>query len=478
MWFTLLAALLVHPGDIIPAGLLIDVLWGERPPKSAAEMLPVRISELRKLLRVGRADQPGVLLTRSHGYVMAVGDHEVDALTFDRLVEDGCHALHDDPRSAAARLREALALWRGPPLPELADRPYAQVTIARFEQLHLQALEARLAADIALGRASEVLGELRGLVTEHPLHEPFSHMLMLALYRAGQQHEALQAFRSVRDVLDAELGIEPGSALRELHAAILRQDRAVGPAGESQVGARTTPTNVPATCTTFVGREWELREIDRLTRTNRLVTISGVGGAGKSRLAVEFAAGEVGAYPDGVWVAELAPLVDPLLIVPTLCVILGVPEHPERDLPDQLVTQLRPTSVLLVLDNCEHLISAVASLVSRLLDACPRLCVLCTSRERLRIPGEAVLPITGLSLRRRRTRVTVTCSTPTRRGSSSTAPRACSPDSNRPRRGRRPSPPSVVGWTGCRWPSSWRPPASARGALRRLQRGWMTSSSC
>jgi predicted ATPase/DNA-binding SARP family transcriptional activator len=396
----LLAALLVHPGDIVPAELLIDVLWGETPPKSAPEMLPVRISELRTLLRAGRAHQPDVVLTRGHGYMMAAGDHEVDALTFDHLVEGGCHGLRDDPRRAASRLREALSLWRGPPLPELADRPYARATIAKFEQLHLQALEARLAADIALGRAPDVLGELRGLVTEHPLREPFWHLLMLALYRAGQQHEALRAFRSIRDVLDAELGIEPGSALRELHAAILRQDPSVGPAGIPPIGPRTTPTNVPAACTTFVGREPELREIARMAETNRLVTISGVGGAGKSRLAIEFATRAVDAYPDGVWVAELAPLVDPLLIIPTVCAVLDIPEHPERALLSQLVTRLRPTSVLLVLDNCEHLISEVADLVSRLLDACPRLRVLCTSRERLRIPGEAVLPITGLCLRR------------------------------------------------------------------------------
>jgi predicted ATPase len=297
---------------------------------------------------------------------------------------------------AASRLKAALALWRGAALPELADRPYAQPEIARLEDLRLQAIEDRLDADLAVGRHLEVISELRALAAEHPLRERFWYQLMLVLYRAGRQGEALHVYQNARQVLADELGVDPNPELQKLHVAILRQDSALAQTDTPIGWLQETLNNLPAHLTSFIGREEPLQEIGELLQAVRLVTITGVGGVGKSRLATEIAATQLTAYPDGVWIVELAPLTDPRLITPTTSSVLGVREHPDRSLLDVLVARLRPAAALLVLDNCEHLVAGVAEFTTRLLEGCPRLRILCTSRERLRITEEMVRPISGL----------------------------------------------------------------------------------
>src|SRR5829696_5264909 len=218
----LLAGLLLHPNEVVPADRLIDELWGEDSPEDAAAVLRVNVSRLRKAL------QQDVVTTRSPGYVIRVEPDELDLHRFERLVDDGRSLLARGMAvDASERLREALALWRGPALADLAYESFAQVAIARLEEIRLAALELRIDADLALGRHAELVGELEALFTEHPLRERLHRFLLTALYRSGRQAEALDAYQAARRTLVDELGIEPSPALQELERAILRQDPAL-----------------------------------------------------------------------------------------------------------------------------------------------------------------------------------------------------------------------------------------------------------
>jgi DNA-binding SARP family transcriptional activator len=230
----LLALLALRAGTVVPRYRLIDELWGERPPDSAVNVLQTYVSHLRKAVPAGR------LVTRPPGYLLAIEPDELDLHRFERLAADGRHALAaGDPAAAATALREALALWRGPALADVVEADVARVEAARLDELRLAALDERLRADLALGRHAEVVPELDALVAEHPLREGFRAHLMLALYRSGRQSDALAVYRDAHRTLGRELGIDPGHALRELEAAILRQDPSLdAPAAAVSAGAR------------------------------------------------------------------------------------------------------------------------------------------------------------------------------------------------------------------------------------------------
>ena len=217
-----LALLLLRANEVVSSDRLIDELWGAKPPTTAATALQVHVSQLRKALQAGAE----ALLTRAPGYVLAIVPDQLDLRRFERLVAEGERALADgDPASASASLRSALALWRGPPLADLAFEPFAQAPVARLEELRLVVIEARIEADLALGHHSELATELEALVAEHPLRERLRGQLMVALYRGGRQADALAAYRDARTTFVEELGIEPGDNLRRLERLILRQDR-------------------------------------------------------------------------------------------------------------------------------------------------------------------------------------------------------------------------------------------------------------
>jgi DNA-binding SARP family transcriptional activator len=221
---SLLAVLLIHPNQVVSAERLIDELWGERPPATAAKSVHVYVSQLRKELGPVAGNGSDVLLTRGNGYVARVGPRDLDTLRFEALLADGRRALAGgDPARASIKLAQAMGVWRGPPLADFAYEPFAQPEIARLEELRLVGLEARIEADLALGRHAEVVGELEGLVAAHPLRERLRGQLMLGLYRCGRQAEALQAYRDGRSLLVSELGLEPGPELRALEAGILAQ---------------------------------------------------------------------------------------------------------------------------------------------------------------------------------------------------------------------------------------------------------------
>ncbi|GAA0280664.1 hypothetical protein GCM10009527_091230 [Actinomadura nitritigenes] len=261
----------------------------------------------------------------------------------------------------------------------------------------LDVLELRIDADLALGRSADVLPELRALISEHPLRERFWAQRMRALSRCGRHGEALECYREVASLLSGELGIGPGAELRKLHQRYLA---APEPSGTPEQLMRGTG-NLPAETTSFVGRERQMTEVRRALEASRLVTLTGAGGVGKTRLALRVAAGAASDFPDGAWPADLAPLTpgtEPEQLDRAVAESLGLSDHSARPPADAVTGLLRDRRLLLVLDNCEHLVDAVAALASRLLRSAPGLRILATSRERLGVLGEHVLTVPSLTL--------------------------------------------------------------------------------
>ena len=546
----LLALLLLHANRVLSRDRLIDELWGDQPPATAVTSLQVYVSRLRKLLPAE------TLLTRPPGYVLEVKPEELDLRHFERLLAEGRTALADGDAARASRLlREALDLWRGPALAEFAYEPFAQAEIGRLEDLRLAAVEERTEADLTLGRHADLIGELEALIAENPHRERPRRQLMLALYRAGRQADALDLYRETRRLLSDELGLDPSPDLQALEKAILnheptllsdastargalpsgtvtflfadvegstrllhelgteeygealtefrqtmreaatrrngvevdtqgdaiffafsRPTDGVGAAKEAQAAlnddsrvrariglhtgqptvaaegyvgidvvraaricaaghggqvllSQTThdlveedtrdlgehrlkdlldplrlyqlgraefsplktldATNLPVVASSLLDREVEIDElVSLLSNGHRIVTVTGAGGTGKTRLALHVAAELVGTVADGVFWVPLADLSDPDLVVPTVVQTLGA--------TGDLTTAVRDRDALLLLDNAEHLLSAAAGLAD-LLAAAPRLRLLVTSRAALRLTGEREYPLEPLA---------------------------------------------------------------------------------
>jgi predicted ATPase/DNA-binding SARP family transcriptional activator len=384
----LLALLLVRANEVVSTDRLIDELWGERAPATAANTLQVHISHLRRALHAGLEDQASpVLVTEPPGYVLRISPESLDATRFEGLVLAADAA--PDAAEASRLLTEALGLWRGPALADVADLRLAQPEIARLDELRRRALEDRVERELERGRHTEVLAEVEALVADHPFSERLRGQLMLALYRAGRQADALDAYQHARRVLTDELGLEPGPELRELHQSILRQDLSIAPSAGGDAQLR-----LPSFLTGFVGREQELEEVAALVRGGvRLLTITGLGGIGKTRLGVEAARSLDQDFPDGVAYIQLAAIADPGLVASTIAQALG---ESAVAAADTLEAFLRDKRLLLVLDNFEQVVEA-APLLPRLLEA-PGLAVLVTSRSALRVSGEHEYPVPALPL--------------------------------------------------------------------------------
>ncbi|MFF2504692.1 BTAD domain-containing putative transcriptional regulator [Streptomyces sp. NPDC058067] len=368
----LLTLLLLEAGRTVPAERLIDGLYGEAPPAGAANALQSQVSRLRKRLSLDIGATPA-------GYRLAVGPDDVDVHRFERLAAEGGQALTaGDPARASALLHEALGLWRGP---ALADLPAAFGS--RLEEVRLTAAQTRIEAELALGSGAGLVPELRDLIAAHPLSERLYGQLMRALHAGGRPAEALAVYEEVRRVLTDELGADPSAELSALHLELLR--------GREPARGR----GVPAQLTRFVGRTDELSRIGALLAGSRLVTLTGPGGAGKTRLAAEAARDR-----PGVCWAEIAPLADGEQLPYALLAALGVREGfrgPQGDPVGRLIDALQEREVLLVLDNCEHVVDDAARTAGLLLGACPGLRILATSREALGITGEALCPVPPLA---------------------------------------------------------------------------------
>ena len=367
----------------VSADALIDELWAGEPPEGAATTLRSYVSRLR--LALGDAPIERV----SGGYALEMPPESIDVGRFEALARDGLELQRRRRhRRAADDLRAALELWRGEPFAGMSADGVLRTEAARLEELHMNVLEARVESDLELGRDAELLDELEALIARHPFRERLWRLLMLALYRAGRQADALAAYHRARTALAKELGIDPGVDLQALEAAILRQD-VPPPAAVPTHSAAGLPTPL----TGFVGRARELDEIHDLLARSRLVTLVGVGGVGKTRLALESARRAAIDMVDDVVVVDLVAVSDPDLVQAHVAEALGVQESPGTPLETALRRAFRGGDVLLVLDNCEHVREAAAQVAHDLLEASPELRILATSREILDVPGEATYPV-------------------------------------------------------------------------------------
>ncbi len=382
----ILGLLLVEAGTVVSADRMIFELWGDQPPRSALQSLRSHVSRLRRSL--GRAD---LVVTQRPGYRLDADSDQIDSHRFEALADKALR-INSDPVAASQAATEALSLWRGPALADLDGFLFAENEARRLEERRLQTTEIRLKADLDLGNHSEIIPELTTMVSEHPFHEPFSAQLMLALYRAGRAGDALAVFADAEKALGEALGIGPSHDLRALERAIVLEDRAL------DRPTATPPHNLLASITSFIGREKDLDALAGSIQQSRLLTLTGPGGSGKSRLALEAASLVLDAYEDGVWRIELAPVRDPDAVPATVSDAFGEPASHATDPTESLVDYLKHRQLLLLIDNCEHLIEAAASLVSTVLTRCPGVSVLATSREPLRVAGETMWLVPPLGL--------------------------------------------------------------------------------
>jgi predicted ATPase/DNA-binding SARP family transcriptional activator len=386
---TLLAVLLLHANEIVSSQRLIDELWGEDPPRTAPKVVQTYVSQLRKA--VGR----GAIVTRPPGYMLLIEDGALDAECFRRLTAEGRDlAAIGHQEQASKRFRSALGRWRGSPLADVAFESFARNEVERLEEERLGTLIERIDCELALGQHQELVAELEMLVREYPLRERLRAQLMLALYRSGSQADALEAYQQARRTLADQLGLEPSSELRELHASILRQDASL-----SDLAPRPEASaELPAEPTPFLGRARELAEIAALLQRadSRLLTLTGPGGTGKTRLALQAAAGSADRFPDGVWWVPLSALRDPALLTSAIAQALNIKERPDHHLEDDVVAQLTAKATLLVLDNAEHLLPDAADVVADLVSSTSATWLV-TSRERLEVHAEQVFPVPTLT---------------------------------------------------------------------------------
>ena len=378
----LLAELLLRRRSAVPRERLVDALWGERPPASAISSLQVYVHGLRRAVGADRLE------TRGNAYRVCVDPDELDVARFERLLAEARDALATSPGHTDELLGRALALWRGDALGDLGDSP-VRAAAAGLEDLRLQALELRLDARLALGEHRELIAELEELVAAEPYREHLREQLVLALYRSGRQQDALDAYQEARRALD-ELGVEPGPALRELERAVLRHDPVLAPDEQ----AEAPRLRLPAPPTALVGRRLELTAVEAILRRDdvRLVTLTGPGGTGKTRLSLAVAEHLAPEVRGGAAFVDLSSIHDAELIVPTIGQALGVGDVQEVE------SRLATGSMLLVLDNLEQLAAEAAPVLARLLADAPRLRMLATSRVPLRVSGEHEYAVPPLPL--------------------------------------------------------------------------------
>ncbi|GIF39615.1 BTAD domain-containing putative transcriptional regulator [Actinoplanes xinjiangensis] len=385
----LLTALALEPGRVVSKAMLVDRIWGSAPPADATNALHRLVSRLRKTL------PDGTIEGLADGYRLAVEPGAVDAVRFERLLTAGRARPGDDPERVRL-LREALNLWRGAALQDVDPPDHAAV--ARLEEMRLAALEERFEAEIRLcpaGDQAALIAELTGLVTEHPLRERLAAALMRALATAGRGNEALQVYQRTREALAGALGVDPSPELAALHVTLLRGD------GDGRAPARRT--NLRAELTSYVGKSADIAAVRELVTGHRLITLIGPGGTGKTRLAVESGRTLVDDVADGVWLVELAPLGAGGDVAQATIAGLGLRDAllgaaPNADLTDRIVAAVRDREMLLILDNCEHLIDQAAAFAHRMLGECARLRILATSREPLGITGETLWQVEPLDM--------------------------------------------------------------------------------
>lgn len=416
----MLALLTIRANQRVPVDALIDAVWEDRVTAGAASTLESHVWRLRQLLEPGRARRqaPRVLISEAAGYRLVAATDDVDSLVFARVAEEVGGLLSAGQAAAAvARADEALALWRGQPYGALGDRDWARPAVARLTELYGHVQERRIEALLETGAPDRALSDLEPLVAAMPFQESLRGLQMLALHRSSRTEEALQAFRTARRTLVEEVGTEPGAELQELHRRILDND--AGLAGTARTGGvraggvrtggppRRFEVHLPAALTPLIGRDDVLAPLGALVSGHQLVTVVGAAGCGKTRVAVEVARAQAAAFPDGVWFVDLTAVSDADLVIDVAVSTIGIAVSAGATPLDDLCTYLRARRVLLVLDNCEHVLTAVAQLAETALGvpvdaadptgsaACR---ILATSREPIGTDGEAIWTLEPLGL--------------------------------------------------------------------------------
>ncbi len=389
---SVLAILALSANRVVASERLIVGVWGEDAGEKTAGTLQVYISTLRRALK----DAPGLtIVSRRPGYLLEVDPAAVDVHRFDALLTHGRERLAAGrPDEAAEALHTALGLWRGPALADLRDEPFAGPEVVRLEQARLAAVEERVEADLALGRHRELIGELETIVADNPLRERMWGQLMVALYRSDRQADAIATYARARRVLADELGIDPGPALRELERAVLAQDLPVtAPAGRT-AGAPVV-VRVPRPSGRLVGREDDLERLAALLADadERLITLTGPGGSGKTRLALALAQLSSDRFRGGVYFADLSAITDAALVRSEIATGLGSAD----DSIAGLAECLHDRDALIVLDTLEHLLAASTD-IAALLSATSQLRLVVTSRIPLRLAGETEYFVSGLAV--------------------------------------------------------------------------------
>lgn len=407
----LLVALTVDAGRVVSTDRLIAALWGDTPPATALASLRTYVYRLRSCL----GDDDARLVTRPPGYVLDVADEQIDARRFEQLLtearDDG-----SDPHARLERVDEALALWRGAAFAEFADEEFARAEALRLEEARRLAIEERFELLLSLGRHAEVAGELEAFVVADPLRDRARGQLMVALYRCGRQADALATYEDLRRHLDTELGLEVPAPLQALQRDILQQASSLDPpaalatvAPATTVPATTVPGargpdprsgareaadrhlhNLPVAAGGLIGRDDDLATLEQTLAGAPVVSLVGPGGVGKSRLALDLARRRAPHHPDGVWWCELAPVDDPADVAEAVATTVGIRPGDDTTAADAVTSLLTDRRALLVLDNCEHVLDQVASLVRRIARTCPSVSVLATSRRPLGIEPEHV----------------------------------------------------------------------------------------
>ncbi|HEY4022310.1 MAG TPA: BTAD domain-containing putative transcriptional regulator [Pseudonocardiaceae bacterium] len=390
-----LSTLIVHAGTPVSTGHLIDQVWGSQPPATAMASLQMHVSALRKVL----GDR---LVTTNSGYQLNAADDELDASRFVAIIDAVRPLLGERPTRAIADLAAALALWRGEPFTGTPAGSDVAAARLRLSELRLSALEDRIDTELGLGRHADVIAELAELVVRHPVRERLTGLYLLALYRCGRINDAQAAYQRLRAELAAELELEPGAEIVSLARAIDRRDPTLNP-----------PTQIPTPASRFIGRRREVERLAAQLGTTRLLTVTGPGGSGKTRLALELARDTAADHPDGVYIVELASSptggsvadrIADALTSRTLAhrprggLTKSVRSGTEQPLVTTLANHLRGWRALIVLDNCEHVIAKAAAVAAELLSNCVGLRILATSREPLGVAGEEVWPLAGLTV--------------------------------------------------------------------------------
>jgi predicted ATPase/DNA-binding SARP family transcriptional activator len=380
-----LALLLLNAGRPISIDRIVSEIWPDQPVERVRDSLYTYVSQLRKGLGKDRL----VRVEGGYGLELAVTD-EIDAVVFERAAKRARRLMSSDPEAAGHLLDLGLSLWRGGPYEGFEDLASSIPEAARLDEMRVSAAEDRIEAELGAG-GTPVAGDVEKLCEEHPYRERLWGLLARTLYRAGRQAESLHTFTRLRAVLIEELGLNLSPEMVRLEEQILLQDLALDP------DAAPPPTNVPVPVSSFVGRIDEMTLLDKAIYEHRLVTVVGPGGAGKTRLAIETAHNVRGSFRDGVWFVDLAQVTAPELVLRAVAAALQTSERPGIDLAMSIGEYLQPRTMLLVLDNCEHVVDATATLVLTLLAMAPNLKVLATSRQALDRDGEVRFALEGLA---------------------------------------------------------------------------------